>query len=102
MLLMIFCMDGPMVLLTIKPSFNIFFAFLFFYLGRQTANNATTGDQKQACIGVKDPVTSPPKLARPIYKNDTDATYTLKTSLSACMFWSEINKDWETTGCKVK
>lgn len=64
-------------------------------------SNQRHGRQKRSCIGVKDQITSPPKLARPIYNSETDVKYTFNTYLSACLFWSEEKEAWDSKGCKV-
>jgi len=56
---------------------------------------------KRSCIKVKEPITLPPKLSRPIYNNKTDIKYKLTTRLSACLFWSEAMQEWNSRGCKV-
>lgn len=62
------------------------------------------GRQKRACIGVKDPPTTPPptpKIVIPQYNESTDVNYTLSTTVTKCLYWSEKKQAWTDDGCKV-
>ena len=62
------------------------------------------GRQKRACIGVKDPPTTPPptpKIIIPQYNESTDVNYTMSASVVSCLYWSEKKQTWTDDGCKV-
>lgn len=62
------------------------------------------GRQKRACIGVKDPPTTPPptpKIVIPQYNASTDVNYTMSATVANCLYWSEKKQAWTDDGCKV-
>lgn len=63
------------------------------------------GRQKRACVGVKDPPTTPPptpKIVIPQYNETTDVNYTMSVTVTSCLYWSEKKQAWTDDGCKVK
>ncbi|XP_068682590.1 polycystin-1-like protein 2 [Montipora foliosa] len=62
------------------------------------------GRQKRACVGVKDPPTTPPptpKIIIPQYEASTDVNYTISATVTNCLYWSETRQVWTDDGCKV-
>ena len=62
------------------------------------------GRQKRACVGVKDPPTTPPptpKIIIPRYEASTDVNYTISATVTNCLYWSETRQVWTDDGCMV-
>lgn len=61
--------------------------------------------RKRSCVQIKDSPTTPPPTAniiRPQYNARTDINYTFLVTMGTCLYWSEEENKWSSSGCKVR